>query len=346
MEGPEPEPQPMTLNELRAQARQKAREQAVNARELLEHMMAGAAGDDERVAASEAAAHIFSMQPHTRMAQMQVAEPLVLAALEVLTADRLAETIQAEDDDGEGLVDACADAVRSFLDDIFDGESAEVSPLPRGLVAQLEHVVSAAAQDLGYPDQGTLQQLLSSISADGGVPIPGGLLSTSWAALELETQLPTCQWADFEGKEPAQFGDDYPILAANSKGRWISTGDKDDRDDDDYGFFYSTTSMSPPSTSIIAVCPTDRFVVHMSHTERLKEIDGCWGPLSAWLGKMVAARLSDNAIYWAWFRCCLHGGRNRPLAMGDMTGLKIWHCGEQDGMAYGPVGVLQLRAQF
>eukprot|EP01043_Picozoa_sp_COSAG02_P121436 COSAG02_NODE_58274_length_278_cov_0.564246_1_plen_47_part_10 len=47
MEGPEPEPQPMTLNELRAQARQKAREQAVNARELLEHMMAGAAGDDE-----------------------------------------------------------------------------------------------------------------------------------------------------------------------------------------------------------------------------------------------------------------------------------------------------------
>ena len=97
----------MTLNELRAQARQKAREQAVNARELLEHMMAGAAGDDERVAASEAAAHIFSMQPHTRMAQMQVAEPLVLAALEVLTADRLAETIQAEGDDGEGLVDAC-----------------------------------------------------------------------------------------------------------------------------------------------------------------------------------------------------------------------------------------------
>jgi hypothetical protein len=84
----------------------------------------------------------------------------------------------------------------------------------------------------------------------------------------------------------------------------------------------------------------------MSHTERLKEIDGCWGPLSAWLGKMVAARLSDNAIYWAWFRCCLHGGRSRPLAMGDMTGLKIWHCGEQDGMAYGPVGVLQLRAQF
>ena len=63
--------------------------------------MAGAAGDDERREARSEAATIFSLQPHVRMAQMQTAEPLVLAALEVLTADRLVGTIQPQDDDGE-----------------------------------------------------------------------------------------------------------------------------------------------------------------------------------------------------------------------------------------------------
>ena len=75
-------------------------------------------------------------------------------------------------------------------------------------------------------------------------------------------------------------------------------------------------------------------------TERLKspQYAGCWEPLRAWVKGAVEARLGDKAVYWAWFRTCLHGGGSRPLAMGDATGAKVWHCGEKGGDAYGPAG--------
>jgi hypothetical protein len=185
-------------------------------------MMAGAAGDDERREARSEAATIFSLQPHVRMAQMQTAEPLVLAALEVLTADRLVGTIQPQDDDGERPV------------------------IEAPAIEALRVAALAATQDLSFPSQEELRKLLRTVTGDGGVPVPGGLLSEAFAfhAGDKMAQTITSKFADFAGKEPMMFNAvDHPTLSQMNRGEWISADEERyDKDYDDFGFFWEHTS--------------------------------------------------------------------------------------------------------
>jgi hypothetical protein len=253
----EPEPQPETVDELRQQLAQHAHQAADEAKKLRARRLtseeAVGATVEERAEARKEALRIFLMSGSARVAAAQSAAPLVAAELGVLVAEQRVLAHDQRDQagsDGDGPVDATVVGVAGLLKKIFEDPDFVLAQDPDfvleqepHLAAQLKHVVRAAAEDLAYPPEGELHALLRTVTGDGGVPVSGGLLAEAFAFRAGDVEPPKSKFADFAGKEPMMFDAAvYPTLAKMNHGDWISVYDEDDRDDDEYGFFWEATS--------------------------------------------------------------------------------------------------------